>query len=1215
MAKEDVFPETHLATDVQYLEWASLPSHNQNMEIEMSSARHGSLLPRFRRLALVGVCATGWSLCSLAPAGAQTSTTGAITGVITDATGALLPGATVTITNQGTGEVKTVKSDAAGHYSSDLMKPGKYIVSAATSDFTSDKTQVFVALSQTIETDIKMVPAGTSATVEVSAESVPLIDQDNVALIKTLTEAQIQNLPSPGGDVTTVAFTAPGVVVNAGGAYGNFSSFGLPGISNLFVLNGFDNQDPFLNLNNSGSSNLTLGAGELSEVSIVQNGYSAQYGRAAGAIINYTTKSGTNHFHGNASYWNNASVMNANGWFNNYDGNPRPHAVSNQWAANVGGPIIKDKLFFFADYEGLRYVLPGASGLVNFPTPQLQAYTLANVPAAAVDLYKQAFAAYQGAPSYGKAVAATTGNGPNQDSSGNLGCGFFTGDGTFGNPGAYGLSGLGGTPCIMSAPGSANNINKEWLFTFRADYKISDRQDIYARYKVDHGSQPTYTNFINPLFNAVSIQPEDEGQLNDNFRISQHATNSFTIAGNWYSAYFGPASNSASAAVFPYQFSPDGGGDGSGVNQAPGLAGLGVPGYLTQGRDVAQYQVEDDFNYLKGKNTIKVGFNFRRDDVTDYDQQEYTVFPAASFYDLGDFTSGVVNPNNTNCYAPNTTPPPGAGACDGASNYYQGFSNIQHAHLALYNIGIYAQDELQATHNLKLTFGARIDRTGNPLCNDQCFSQYKGSFPASNASLTTAYSSANGGPIQSRNFNALPSNQVIGFQPRFGFNYSPKPHTEIRGGVGMFSDLYPASFLDSSIQNFPNYNGIEVLSGILGTSGAGTLQANAAAANSAIESGFASGQSITQINTTLTNAGVPFTPPSIGAYFPSTFKTPGYVEFSLQLQQQLGRADAIIFTYAGNVGYDGILTNTFTNASDGNFNNATGTWQLSGAGPLAGMNVTPADPSFSHVVSITNTNRSNYNGAVITWKHSGHGITTQFNYTYSHGLDECSNDCVGLSFNGSSLSGQLTPNLNTNNLNYSNSDYDVRNNFAGDFVYEEPKFFQNLLAHSVADGWIAGVKTYYRGGVPFSITTAEVTGYSNTGVTLPDLIVSKATNTCVSNPHAGVIAGCLDATNFSSSQADFGNFRRNALRAPHYADTDFSVTKALYNAEKLKFELGGDAYNLFNHANFSAPSSTLGYSTFGQIQGTLAPPTSPYGSFQGAAVTQRVITVHGKVIF
>ena len=194
---------------------------------------------------------------------AQTQTTGAFSGTVADQTGAVVPGATVTVTDVSTSSKQVVKTDAEGRYTVGLLKPGAYKLTASTAGMQSNTVEASAVLSTTIGVDIKVTATGNQTIVEVNSTTLPLVDTENVALATTFTEQQIQELPTPGGDVTTIAFTAPGVVVNVGGAYGNFSSDGLPGISNLFVLNGFDNQDPFLNLNNSGSSNLTLGQGEL----------------------------------------------------------------------------------------------------------------------------------------------------------------------------------------------------------------------------------------------------------------------------------------------------------------------------------------------------------------------------------------------------------------------------------------------------------------------------------------------------------------------------------------------------------------------------------------------------------------------------------------------------------------------------------------------------------------------------------------------------------------------------------------------------------------------------------------------------------------------------------------------------------------------------------------------------------------------------------------
>jgi carboxypeptidase family protein len=1167
----------------------------------------------FLGLSLMAV--VGYMANTTAPvARAQSAVTGAVSGTVSDGTGAVVPGATVVVIDTATDAKQTVKTNAEGRYTVGLLKPGLYKITAAAESLKSDTLQVTVILGTVVPADIKVTPTGSNTVIEVTSTALPLVDTQNVALATTFNEQQIAELPTPGGDVTTVAFTAPGVVVNAGGAYGNFSSDGLPGISNLFVLNGFDNQDPFLNLNNSGSSNLTLGQGELAEATVIQNGYNSQYGRAAGAVINYTTKSGSNKFHGMVDYNWNGTAMNANGWFNEHDEvengskNVAPHAVSNEWAANAGGPIIKDKLFFFSDYEGLRYVLPGASGFITFPSPALSTYILNTVPTAAQGVYGLAMADFKKSPAYANAIPVANGTGGNQDGNGLLGCG----DGKSADD-VGGLSGTpapgGGTfgvnvPCMLVGTATANNINKEWLYTQRIDWRINDKHQIYGRYKMDRGTQPTSTSFIDPLFSALSIQPEYEGQFNDSYVISPTMTNVFVAAANWYSAYFGPPNVAASVADMPINFYiSDDGLDGSGVNAAPGLPALGVPFYLTQGRNVAQYQFEDDLSWIKGKHTMKFGFNFRRDLVSDYDSQFNTVFPYSITLSLGDFASGQVNPQSS------------FWGQNGFESYNFSYAQAPTAHLALYNLGSYFQDEFQVLPNLKLTMGVRFDRTGNPLCHRGCFSSYQGSFPSS----ATAYNTT----VYPYGDHPFPKIEAVNFQPRFGFNYGIGDRTEIRGGVGIFSDLYPAGFLDGVIQNFPNYNTETAYSGALSNTGAGSAGAFTAAANQTVQSGFKSGQGIAAINNALYAQGVPFAPPTINAYFPGEFRVPEYLEYSLQFQRQLTKSDALILTYAGNYGYREVLEDPYVNAASGNFanNNTGGAWEQ--VAPFGGLPTTPADPRFGKVTAYTNNGHSNYSGGMITYKHSGHGITGQLNYTYSHSLDMVSNGGEGEYFNGGAINTQVTPSTETNNLNYSNSDYDIRNNLVGDLVYEEPFKSSNKLLDEVAGGWVLGAKTYYRGGEPYSITNGGVLGsFHNLGGSLmPDLAAgvtrSKLTNPTGSNPHSCVDASCLNVNQFVAygNQSDFGNLPRNSLFGPHYVNTDLNLMKKLVKAEGFTFKLGINAYNVFNHVNFAPPTGDISSGAFGQISGAVAPPTSPYGSFQGAAVTQRLLVLHGTLTF
>ncbi|MGD0647891.1 MAG: carboxypeptidase regulatory-like domain-containing protein [Acidobacteriaceae bacterium] len=1111
---------------------------------------------------------------------AQNSVTGALTGLVQDSTGALVPGANVKIVDTATNATINVKTNEAGRYTASLLKPSNYQVTATANGLSGSPTLVTVLVGQVPNVDLTVNPTNTTSTVTVSAQSVQLTDTQSPDSVMTLSEQQIQNLPAPGGDITTVAYTAPGVVLNSGGAYGNFSSDGLPGTSNLYVLNGYDDEDPFLNLNNSGSSNLTLGQGEISEAAVVQNGYSAQYGRAAGIIIDWTTKSGGNHFHGAADYWYNGSALNANDWFRKQAGLSRPHAVSNQWAGNVGGPILKDKLFFFADYEGLRYILP-ASGYVAFPTLPFEQAILARVPAANVPFYQQAFGLYNASPNYAKAVPVTNGPGLLQDNTGTMGCGSAAALDIAAPGGGY----FGTTaPCTQAALGTASNENQEWLFTGRVDWNISPKNKLFARYKMDRGSQPTYTNFVSPIFNTVSNQPAYEGQLNDTYIVKPNIINQFIFAANWYTAYFGPANTAATLAAFPTYLAGiyDGGSNGSAA--AGGTGTLGMPSSYIDGRNVTQYQFVDDLSWVKGNHTFRFGYDFRRDDVNDYDSQQNFAGTYGLF--MSDFANGYMNP---------------AGYSDGSS-FAQSLTNHKTAYLALYNIGVYAQDEWQIMPRLKITAGIRIDRTGNPLCNNNCFSSYNGSFPQAGVTTQTAYDKL----INLNQPHPFASVPKVNPQGRIGFNYdvTGNGRTVIRGGFGMFTDLYPAGLLDGFIDNLPNVYSTNLVTGNIGNALVpGTAMYNSLQSFNQVEAGIPAGASSSSLTAANPNFGTPtFT------IAPPEFKNPTYLEFSLQLQHQFTKSDAVILAYAGNTGYDEIITNGAVNA-----------YSPTGFG---GLPTAQPDPNFAGVTSYTNAAHSNYNGASITYKHADRkGLTVDATYTYSKAMDDSSNGGItNEPYNFNSYYAKSNWQINPYNmsLNYSVSDYDIRNSFMLDFVYALPFQFHNRIENQVLSGWTVSGKSFYRSGQPFTVYNSAASGANTGGTDLGGVLVD-ITNPSI-NHHCGssaAVTPCLSTTNFTpyNAQTNFGNAPRNSFTGPHYADTDLAVSKKLYQRNSLAVQIGANAFNLFNHPNFALPAADIASGGLGTITSIAAPPTSPYGSFQGAGVGGRVVQVFGKVNF
>ncbi len=1037
-----------------------------------------SPLNRFSRVFQRAVLATLAASVLLA----QTITTGEVAGTVSDPTGAVVPGAVVALRNLDNGQTRSSNASQSGGYRFTTLPPGNYQLSASSPGLKSDSGSVLVSIGQVANINLVVKPQGSKEIVMVT-DSVPLLQSENANISSTYSSRQIQDLPMPGGDTTTPAFTAPGIVVNTGSGYGNFSSYGLPGNSNLFTVNGNDNNDPYLNLNNSGSSNLTLGANEVSEIAVVQNAYSVAYGRQAGAQVNEVTKSGANEFHGNLNWNWNGALLNANDFFKNASGTPRGRANSNQYAASIGGPVIKNKTFFFLDTEGIRYILPSA-GFASIPSPQLEAYALAHVQPSQAALYQNAFNLYNSSSGASRAVPVTTGSGPLQDPSGSLGCGDLAGTPT-GSGGTFGAD----TPCASAFGVNTINQNKEWLMVARADQQLNDKQKIFFRFRTDHGQQPTFTSAINPAFNSQSIQPEYEGQVDYTYVISPNIVNQAIGSAMWYSAEFGPASIPASLSAFPtfFNFSGNGGASGSGGAFTP-------IGFLTnvypQGRNVAQGQVIDDLSIVRGNHTFRVGGNYRKNQVTDIGPQTLTQGGQYIFGSMADFVTGSL--------------------VSGNSLYQQSFTNFAAAHTRFYNLGVYLQDEWAIKSNLKLTLGVRFDRTGDPSCLGGCFSRYNGAWDPTAAYASIPYNQS----IASGLTQEFGSIEPVVYQPRIGFVYSPTRKTVIRGGAGIFSDLAPGDLVSSVFENPPNVFTPTVEAGLVSApigAAPGTAPATASAANTAFRQGFASGYTLQQIQA-ITPSTAQFVPPGI-FLTPNKIYNPKYAEWSFGIQQELDSKSALSISYVGNHGYDLILENDLLNAS-----NAAG---LPGFGFLP---ATAPDPRFNLVTSVANDGISNYNGMTVQFRRSlGYGFQGQANYTWSHALDDLSSLAGTPYNNSSSFTGVFYP--YNKSLNYSNSDFDIRNSFTADFTWETPFKFSNRIVDKVIGGWTMGGKFFARSGMPFSVVESNIGnsitpggGYNNGFFSATNALLATVTGPVSANcgPSA-VNTPCLSASSFSDA--------------------------------------------------------------------------------------------------
>jgi len=230
---------------------------------------------------------------------AQSLVSGDLTGTVTDPSGAVVSGATVALKSDATGASRTATTGSNGTYRFSLLPPGSYTVTVTASGFSKTSSTASVAIGQASIADVKMAVGASSTTVEVTTAA-PLVQADNADLSTNFNQNLISNSPNGGNDLSYIAQTSPGAVMNTASGYGNFSVYGLPATSNLFSVNGENDMDPYLNLNNTGATNLMLGRNDVQEATVVSNAYSGQYGQQAGAQVNYVTKSGTNQCHGNA---------------------------------------------------------------------------------------------------------------------------------------------------------------------------------------------------------------------------------------------------------------------------------------------------------------------------------------------------------------------------------------------------------------------------------------------------------------------------------------------------------------------------------------------------------------------------------------------------------------------------------------------------------------------------------------------------------------------------------------------------------------------------------------------------------------------------------------------------------------------------------------------------------------------------------------------------
>ncbi|MGH9467992.1 MAG: carboxypeptidase regulatory-like domain-containing protein, partial [Terriglobales bacterium] len=644
----------------------------------------------------VALCVAAW----LPRLSAQSLVTGGIAGIVLDPSGAAVPNALIIAVDSGTGETHQARTDAHGNYNFALLVPATYTLTVTATGFHAVKQSVIVQLGQVTAVPLKLGLASSNQTVEVNAAAPPLLQTENGDIASTVTETQIQQLPIPGGDLNDLAQIVPGAI-NTGGDFP--SVFGMPETSNMYRLDGTEDVDPYGHTTDGGATNLLLGINSVQEATTVGNGYSTKYGTLAGSNINMVTKSGTNNFHGNlAFHWTGENLM-GNNFFNNASGTPRATSMAKQWVGSMGGPILHNKLFFFADDEGLAVVLP-SSTLTFIPSAAYATATMNNINAnhpASAPFYQNIFKLYAGAAGAGRATPVAQ----------NGGCSQIGSDAS-GNPIYFQIPGSPSSPCAQDFYSNATNFAWENMTIAKTDWNMSPSDHAMLYFMVDRGVQSSGIDPINPVFNAISKQPEYTVNASESHTFGSNAVNALMLSVQHYIAHFGPPDLAAALQTFPTQldfgdgsFTTLGGGDASG----------------TEGRNVTSVQLEDDFSKTFGGHAVDFGF-------TGTDYLANVLISGNEYGDLvttdqDSFFNGGMDPNNPS--GENTV-------------YSKGYPEFGEAGLRMIQFGAYVDDQWRVTPKLSLTLGIRADDAGTPSCTRDCFSGL-GDFLAADHSASQPY--------------------------------------------------------------------------------------------------------------------------------------------------------------------------------------------------------------------------------------------------------------------------------------------------------------------------------------------------------------------------------------------------------------------------------------------------------------------------------------------
>ena len=1103
----------------------------------------------FRRISAVLFYAC--ALAMFATTSFAQGTTGQLTGTVVDPNGAVVQGATVTVRNRDTGLERQATTNDDGTFSVQLLPPGLYRVTASGSGFSEAVVEeVRVQITETATVNISLAVAGGSSIVTVTADP-PTVQLESSQVGRVIDERAISQLPLPTRNFQQLLTLSPGTYASVsnntelGRGDVTVSVNGQRTTSNNIRINGIDANS----VGTNSTPNLAVPATDSLQEFIVQTStYDASTGRNAGGNVEAITKSGSNDFHGNVYEFFRNEKLNANDFILNSAGRPRPIFRRNQFGGTIGGPIIREKFFFFGSYQGTRE-RNGASLNNSLTFPIIDPRLTDNNRTAA-------------------GLATAFGLTPAQISPVSLALlQARLSSGQFVIPSAATASGL--------TPISGVSSFTENQFNLNLDYTLSQKHTLSG--KGFFASNPTTQSNYNfaGLGNGNQQLPGFGGRLDiiqtlfsltDTYVFSPNVVNQARLGFSRLRVTSVPEEPITAASLgitTPF------------ASTYPGLPTIFVTGQFSLGSSpladqssrINTFTLNDTLSFnVGGKHRFRAGGEFRPSRV--------------DFY-FNAFTRGQINFPTFSSFLTG-----GSLTALGVSILGSGVFDRS---LRTDDFGAFIQDDFKVNDRLTLNLGLRYDLFTFPRdIRGRLVNFIPEQFRAGTAASPVGPPN---GIVQAGN-GTLPGVPTVGetliptdknnFAPRVGFAYrlTDSDNLVLRGGYGIYYDRPSTRLINTQLFNYP-YLGIGV--GLLAP---GVFRTFANPFISLPPPGaFPVADTVPSPLNPLSPLGVPIS----GLFIDPNMKTPYVQQYNINLQYEFVKNWLLEVGYVGSKGTKLLQTVTLNQAS---YNPATGLFNPPpfGAFVSANRNVTGG------LQQVRSNGNSNYDSLQLSvTKRFSQGLQLLSAYTYGKSVDTYSG--TGLNEITTVPGDQLD--LNTNR---SPSDFDRRHRFVTSFVYDLPKLKSDsrLMRALFNNFQLSGIVTLQT-GTPFSIIESNGTsviqranfapGFSGsldgTGSTDPQNLYF---NTAAFTRSTLFLVGTTRNPAFDPN-APYGNTGRNLIYGPGQKNVDFSIVKFLPFTERLRGEFRTEFFNIFNFVNFANPGNNiLVPSTFGRITSTSSGP-------------------------